>query len=218
MTIYFELFEAIEQGVSERISGWVHRALDEVLDGRQAARAVSHPLGFVCLPLHRSRDQGVCVHLWGPRWRRATPTTSQTHCHSWELLSWVLTGELRNQTIRVIDGTESPTRRVFEVHSDATGDEIRATGRLVRHEVRATTTHRTGEAYRLPAGVFHETLVPETDDPVITVALGLTTSGVADLSLGELHTTSHYIRRELCSEQDTIQAAEAVKQAITVSQ
>lgn len=213
MTIFSELLQDIERGAEDRIIRWTDGVLAEVLNGGRALGAVRHPLGFVCFPVHRHGDEGVCVHLWGPRWRLETPTTSPTHCHSWDLLSWVLVGELRNQTLRV-DDTGTPTHRVFEVHSGPDGDEIRATQQLVRVSVAEDTRHRAGESYRLPAGVFHQSVVPDATDMVATVALGRTTPGVVDLSLGGIHTASHHVRRQSCDEADTVRAAEAIRQAL----
>ena len=214
MTIYVELSKAIERGVAEQVTQWAQGILDELVTGQRSTKAVSHPLGFLCLPIHRLNDEGVCIHLWGPRWHRASVSTSPVHCHSWELLSWVLAGELHNQPVQVTTDTEAPTHRVFEVHSGEVGDEIRATERLVRHRVHRTTEHRAGDRYRLPAGVFHQTLVPDAEDLVATVALGRTRTGGLDLSLGGLHTTDHQVRRQLCGEQDTAAAAAAALDAI----
>ncbi len=214
MTFYSELAEAIEHGAAASISRWAQGVLDDVAVGRHPINAVSHPLGFLCLPVHRSGEQGVCIHLWGSRWQRAALTTSPAHCHSWELRSWVLAGELHNQIVRVIDDTESPTHRVFEVHSSAAGDQIRPTGRLVRHEVATTVTYRAGEPYQLSAGVFHQTLVPDTEELVATVALGTTRAGAVDLSLGGLRTTGHQMRRVSFDVRRTREAAAFARQAV----
>jgi hypothetical protein len=214
MTIYTELAEAIERGAAERVAGRTRDVLDDVVTGRLRISAVSHPLGFVCLPVYRFRDQGVCIHLWAPQWRHDSLTTSPTHCHSWELLSWVLVGELRNQTLRVDDGAATPTHRIFEVRSGAHGDEIRATPRLVRTEVAGETTYRAGESYQQPAGVFHQTIVSDAESPVATVALGATRPGAVDLSLGGIRTGTHRVRRQLRDARDTVRAAEAVRRAL----
>lgn len=207
MTFYSDLSDAIERGESDLITGWAARVLDDVTGGRRALRAVNHPLGFVCLPVHRSGVDGVCVHLWGGRWQRASLTTSPAHCHSWDLLSWVLSGGLVNQTVRVIDDADPPTHRVFEVRSGAAGDDIRPTGRLVRHEIAATDEYGTGDRYRLAAGVFHQTLLPDEANMAVTVALGRTMTGAVDLSLGGLDTATHQVRREVYDEPATHELA-----------
>jgi len=214
MTIYGELSDAIEHGVAGRITEWAYTVLDDVASGRRSVAAVRHPLGFLCLPVHRHGDEGICIHVWGRRWSPATLTTSPAHCHSWELLSWVLAGQLHNQIVRVIDDRESPTHRVFAVASSAAGDMIRTTDRLVRHEIETTSTHRARQRYRLSAGVFHQTVVPDDEELVATIALGRTMVGVSDQSLGGLDTADHRVRREQCDARDTIEAAAAVRDAV----
>ncbi|MBM7775575.1 hypothetical protein JOD54_005779 [Actinokineospora baliensis] len=213
MTLYSELSDAIERDAGEQVLSWARAALNRVVTEPAGVTAVLHPLGFLCLPVHRDGDEGVCVHLWEPGRGVAPPTTSPTHCHSWDLVSWVLVGKLRNQTIRVA-AAATPTHRVFEVLSDTDGDTIEATDRLVRAHVTATSTHRAGESYRLPAGVFHETVIPGGQDLVATVALGTSIPNTADLSLGGLRTTSHRVRRRPGTRQETVDAAVVVLAAI----
>jgi hypothetical protein len=217
MTIYGELSDAIEHGLARWITRWAYDILDEVASGHRVVRGVRHPLGFLCLPVYRMRDEGVCIHVWGRRWPHASLTTSPAHCHSWDLLSWVLAGELHNQIVRVIDDPDSATHRVFVVDSSAAGDEIRATGRLVRHEIELTSTHRAGQRYRLPAGVFHQTLVPDDEELVATIALGRGRPGALDRSLGGLGTGDHQVRRESCDARDTVALAAAVRDAVAPS-
>lgn len=211
---YEQIRNAIEQHTSladrigDQVEDWIQRVVTDVVADRLPISAVRHPLGFVCLPVNRTGDDGACVHLWSPDWRPATLTTSATHCHSWDLLSYVIAGQLRNQVVRVIDAPSLATHRVFEVHSGRSGDDIRATDRLVRAEPEATSVHATGDVYRLPSGVFHQTL-PDTD-VVATLAFGSGQPGATDLSLGALNSPNHHVRRELCDRENTIRAAELV--------
>ncbi|GAA3048141.1 hypothetical protein [Actinokineospora globicatena] len=211
--MYSELFDAIGRGAGGWLVGWARAALAGVVSGDRAVAAVRHPLGFVCVPVYRGGDDGVCVHLWEPARTLAPPTTSPTHCHSWDLLSWVLVGGLLNQAIRV-EESAAPTHRVFQVRSDAEGDTIEATDRLVRAHVAATTEHRAGESYTLTAGIFHETVIPDSERVVATVALGSSRPGAADLSLGGLHTADHRVVRQQCSRAETIAVATTVLAAI----
>jgi hypothetical protein len=206
---YEQIRDAIEQQApSQRVLAWIERVVNDVVAGRLPIAAVRHPLGFVCLPVSRTDDDGACVHLWSPDWRPATLTTSTTHCHSWDLLSYVIHGRLRNRVVRVVDAPSVATHRVFEVRSGPAGDDIRATARLVRSEPGATSVHGTGDVYRLPAGVFHQSL-PDAD-VIATLAFGSGRPGATDLSLGALGSADHHVRREVCDHEATIQAAELV--------
>lgn len=216
MTLYSDLSAAIAREDAGAITGWARGLLSEVAAGTAPVTVVRHPLGFLCLPAHRSGDEGVCLHLWGTHWARAAPTTSTIHCHSWDLVSWILAGTLHNQTLRLVEGAGEPTHRVFEVRSSAEGDAVEPTGRLVRVEVDGITTHRAGEGYAQRAGVFHQTLVP--DDLVATVALGVTRPGAVDLSLGDVGTTGHRVRRQACAPAEAAAAVRAALAAVRVTE
>jgi hypothetical protein len=197
---------------------WAAAALGEIAAGHSPIRAVSHPLGFICLPVIRAGDDGVCVHLW-PLERdeavTAQPTTSPMHSHSWDLLSYVLYGEIHNQTLQVAAAPDDPTHRIFEVRSQGDVDEIHATPRLVRPATRALDIHRPGAAYTLRAGEFHVTDVPP-GRTAATVALGTTRPGAHDLSLGALDGQTHFVRRHRCDQATTARAARAVADRLSV--
>jgi len=185
----------------------IERALDElraIANGDSAIRAVRHPLGFLCLPVERWDGGGVCVHVWSPRQAQARPTTSEIHAHSWELTSTVILGELRNHVLSVAD--ENPTHRIFEVHSHADVDEMRATPRLVSSRISATELNHAGDTYTVPAGQFHLTSAVEAT----TIALGTSRPGAIDLSLGGFDVGTHHVKRTHCDLAETARAARAV--------
>ncbi|MGF7237604.1 MAG: hypothetical protein ACQSGP_21965, partial [Frankia sp.] len=101
-TVYAELVrQANLVGTRVRVSPpWLTHGLRVAAD-QHWSTAILHPLGFMCIPLRRSPGLGACVHVWSRQAPAARPTTSQIHCHSWDLHSVVLWGELRNQLIRV---------------------------------------------------------------------------------------------------------------------
>lgn len=207
---YEEIREVIRAGTAERtLPGWAGRVLGEVLEGLAAGAspvpAVRHPLGFLCLPVERSGDLGVCLHIWTPEVRPASATTSPVHCHSWELLSFVLYGTVRNVRMDVEEAAGRAPHQVFEVVSHGDVDELRATGRAVRCSPGRSTAHRTGESYTLPAGVFHSTLIEDGRDAA-TVALGRQTPGGGDLSIGPLDTPTHRMHRARSDQADTERA------------
>ena len=186
------------------VPGRVAHLLDELATGRGRVTGVRHPLGFVCLPLERSGECGVCVHVWSDRLVTARPTTTWTHAHSWDLTSLVLAGMLRNDLIGVTDAPEPPTHRVFEIRTGPDGDEVRATPRLVRRYTRASELYHRGEVYTLPAGVFHES-APQGE--VVTVAIGEGHPGAVDLALGDVDTPTHRVGRQSCDRDETAFAA-----------
>jgi hypothetical protein len=206
---YTTVNEAIRAGDAPRVVPALCRsALAEIADGRIELHAVRHPLGFLCLPVHRDGDYGVCVHAWSPAVEIPEATTSPVHSHSWDLVSFVLYGRMGNTLLHVIDDPADPTHRVFEIHSRGDVDEIRATRRRVRC---LTTRHRvaaTGGTYRLPAGRFHTSTVASGTEAA-TVVLGRSRFAT-DLSLGSLDLPTHRVHRQRCGLQETAGAARMV--------
>ncbi|MFF0767816.1 hypothetical protein ACFYUK_02890 [Nonomuraea wenchangensis] len=187
---------------------WALEALERPLS------AVRHPLGFVCLPLERDGDEGVCVHLWSGSLAHAESTTSQIHCHSWDLFSHVLYGQIRNVHITVADAGAEATHRVFEVVSDASGDRISPTGRTVRHATGLVEVFGAGDTYTLPAGRFHSSVVPEGGEAA-TIALGRGRPGSHDLSLGPLDAGPHHVSRQPLDPGETALAVRLVTAHLT---
>jgi hypothetical protein len=208
MTAYDSCYRAMWNGTGGRdIPRWASAVLDEIAQHRTTIAGVRHPLGFMCLPVERTGEAGVCVHIWSDRLARANPTTSTMHAHSWDLISYVLYGSVRNEIIDVIDTPDDAAYRVFEVRSGADIDELRATPRLVCSELRTTELNHPGDIYSLAAGVFHTTVV---HGEAATVALGSGHRGMMDLSLGEITRKTHRIRRQRCSRDETAHAARVV--------
>jgi hypothetical protein len=179
--------------------------LAAVAAGGNDLPAVVHPLGFLCFPLVRAGDLGVCVHVWQPG-LGPTVRTSDIHCHCWDLASTVLYGEVSNSVVPVENTDTAPTHRVFEVRSGPAADVVRGTARTVRTGPAAATTSRPGDTYRLPAGEFHRTDAADT----ATLVCGATVTGAVDLALGPIPLADHRQPRRHCAPMLTRRAAGAV--------
>ncbi|WP_131737408.1 hypothetical protein [Actinomadura roseirufa] len=224
---YEEIRGEIAAGTAARtLPAWAEGVVRDVIAGRSPVPAIRHPLGFLCLPVERTGELGVCLHIWTPEVRAVPSTTSAVHCHSWDLLSFVLYGTVRNVRMEVDEtgpgGAPSPSaapegtgpgQQIFEVVSRGDVDELRATGRAVRCVPARSRTHRTGESYTLPAGVFHSTLIEDGLDAA-TVALGRQTPGGGDLSLGPLDVPTHRVHRSRTEPEDAARALRRSARAI----
>jgi hypothetical protein len=213
---YSEIYREIVGGAtSGALHSWTEAVLTEIAEGRRQLRAVRHPLGFLCLPVIRAGDDGVCVHVWLADRPPVEATTSPMHSHSWDLLSYVLYGEIHNETLTVEDDPDRPTHRIYEVRSHDDVDEIHATARLVRPATGAVDVHRPGGAYTLRAGHFHVTDVLP-GQAAATVALGRMRRGAHDLSLGPVTGHTHVVRRQHCTPGETTTAAQTVTAHLSV--
>jgi hypothetical protein len=175
--------------------------------GGGAVRAVRHPLGFTCLPVIRDGADGVCVHWW--HGGTAELTTEAIHAHSWDLLSFVLLGTLRNESVSVIDDRLSPTHRVFEVRSELGGrDEIRGTDRTVYIGTRKSEHNGPGSHYRVRSGEFHTSELAAAE--VATLVFGQTLPDSVDLTLAALDAADHATQRQTCDAAETGRIVETV--------
>lgn len=204
------------------VAGRTIELLRSVLDGRHPVRAVSHPLGFTCLPVERAGLDGVCVHLWSPQVPRVPPTTSTIHSHCWHLTSVVLFGQLENRLLTVADvaeagrsaplggtGQQTATYRLLQVRSHGDVDELRSTPRLVRCLQGQRQVMTAGDVYSMPAGAFHVTDVPPGTETA-TVVLGRVVPGISDWSLGPPDAVGHQVARVCCDAAQTAAAARIV--------
>lgn len=189
---------------------WALKILGDIAEGRLPITAVRHPLGFLCLPLERSGEYGVCLHIWSAYVEPARNTTSQVHCHSWDLISHVLYGQVRNVHAVVTDAVAEATHQVFEVLSGPTEDRISPTGRTVRYAAGHVDDFSSGDTYTLAAGAFHSSVIPHGGEAA-TIALGRTRPDRGDLSLGPLTTRPHHVRREHYDTAETARAAELAR-------
>lgn len=224
--MYSELFRTLTTGDTRTVYRWAIDLLSGLASGASRFPAVRHPLGFVCYPVERDGPDGVCLHIWDPHGDTgAAPdlTTSEVHAHSWDLLSLVLYGTVRNTVFDAApaDPTEphtpsdhsqpyGRTHRLCEVDSAGGTDRIRVTDQFVQLRTRCSELHRTGSVYALPAGVFHTSVVR---DVAATVALGHEVPEAVDLSIAPVHTRTHDVHRTACS---AAEAEDTARQAVAL--
>lgn len=200
MSSYVDTLRAASTGPA----GVARRLLTE-MSGE--VRAVRHPLGFTCLPVVRDGADGVCVHWW--QGEDANLTTEAIHAHSWDLLSFVLCGTLRNESVSVVDDQLSPTHRIFEIRSLPSGrDEIRGTDRTVYIGSRKSEHNGPGSHYRVHSGEFHTSELAAAE--VATLVFGQTLPDSVDLTLAALDATDHATQRQTCDAAETGRIVEAV--------
>ena len=205
-------------GASE-LAALGYAALERIARTGGPPRAVRHPLGFICLPVLREGLDGACLHLfncelptlyerkesalWGG------PHRLRVHAHSWDLVSCVLLGHVRNLRMRVGEGESAhePLFRVFSVNSRQDGmDEVAATARLLTCRLGAAEEHSANSIYHLPAGEFHATAV-SGNQVAATLALGRTVPGTDDLVLGDVDNPGYRRFRQVCDAATTSRVA-----------
>ena len=205
---YQDLYDEMINGTAhDSLPGWAREVLKAIGSGDSPVTAVRHPLGFLCLPLERTEEHGVCVHVWSGALPHAASTTSQIHCHSWDLVSHVLYGRVENVSRgrqRHGLGRHPPDLRGGQ--RDRRRPRSGRPPRTVRCDRGTSEVFGPGQTYTLPAGVFHASLIPG-DGETATVALGRGRPGRRDLSLGPPDLPAHLISRYRCDAAETARVA-----------
>jgi hypothetical protein len=122
---------------------------DRILAGRRLARAVDHPLDFVCIPIVRTPRAGVCGHIWSN-----TSAASTIHAHSWHLYSEVVLGAITNEVFQVSEQQDGDYQ-VLQVRTAGLTDRITSTSSTIRVSGTSTELCRDGSSYTLSASTFH---------------------------------------------------------------
>lgn len=175
--------------------------------------AVRHPLGFLCLPLHRSHPSGLCLHIWPGRADGSGREAGGTiHAHSWTMTSLVLVGEVVNERIDVrADGC--PTHQILRVSRVGKIDALVPTGRRVAARIAARERLAESGRCTLAAGEFHRTTLPVAHRPV-TLVLGEHRPRIRDYVLSGLRAKGHMAVRRACRSDDFRTAAAAALPAL----
>ncbi|TQL97718.1 hypothetical protein FB559_3320 [Actinoallomurus bryophytorum] len=161
---------------------------------RSGAVPVRHPLGFLCFPMHRTATFGICLHVWSDQLQMRPSTTSQIHAHSWDLISYVVAGALRNDLISIVPDLVNPTHRVCTVRSGDGGDEVCPTDQLVNWRLVGSERIASGQFYDLSSGFFHTTTAL---GEAATLVMAENQNLTPELSLADKCIQSHKVTRQL---------------------
>lgn len=168
-----------ERKPSETLRQHVIDLLDGITAGTRTFRALYHPLGFVYVPLLRTRDWTLRLHIWDAE---KSPIQAPYHCHTWDLSSYVLQGDLENQVVCAEPNTASPTLRVYRVVGRGDIDFFKWTDSTVHAELGSREQVFEEQIYRMASGIYHTTL-NRAGRGLTTVALAERIPGTEELSL-----------------------------------
>ncbi|HEY0194089.1 MAG TPA: hypothetical protein VGC42_23390 [Kofleriaceae bacterium] len=180
----------------------VARSILECVAAGANVSAVYHPLGFVSVPLAKTRDTMLRLHFWDPE---VGSTPLPFHCHRWHLTGYVVCGHLQNKIIAATPAAEDlgdATRlRVYREVVSPRSDEFERTDELVRPELRSLEDVRAGQRYTMDAGLFHTTVNP-TGQALVTVIM-VNDRGQREMALGPVDGEPRYrLQRSPCQPSD----------------
>jgi hypothetical protein len=212
-----------------KFSRQAHDALDGFRKSFSAkvADAISspglwHPNGFVVWPVTKLSGLGTLrLHIWPDRDRVAKPWGLPIHRHDWHLASTVLVGTYRDTLYAdsSIEPASSTWRRMNSHQIEILADNHR---RVVAEEEvffisesEVRVVHAPGFHY-VPAGVFHETLIPEGRF-VATLIIAGEHRGPKPLALQEFQYPSCRYQWELLHPENVAPMLEDLKNRISLS-
>jgi hypothetical protein len=191
--------------------------LEGVLAGRRDPTMFRHPLDFLCLPLHRSDEYGLCVHAWLPDQDReprdSTLTTSDIHLHTWKLNSRIMYGCVENTLITVTPESKRPDYRIFNIFKDERDEDVdvlKPTKETVLTSVIRTEQVPQGSQYSLDAHQYHKANEGVNGEPTITLLLATDWDDKPQRTLGALEQKGHPVRRERCPAEQVEQVAKVL--------
>ncbi|HET9173212.1 MAG TPA: hypothetical protein VFN97_27535 [Actinospica sp.] len=141
---------------ADSLSSWVRHFLARVAKGECTPAAKLHPLGFHCIPVHRSDEFGLCVHGWLPGSQREVSPTSDMHMHTFDMISAVITGNVINKELDLVpEGSER--YRIFEIRKDGSEDVDVFTDTGLDTAIREHEAVKVsaGEQYAIKRLVYH---------------------------------------------------------------
>jgi hypothetical protein len=166
-----------------------NRSFDEVLD---ALRRVGiedlvrpdlmhrHVLGFIQLRLATRQSKELRVHYWPPDVR----FSEEPHTHLWDLVSYVLSGEIASTEYAVDRAPDQALRQQLYLVKPAPGGTVReGTGQHVSASIARTESHGAGSVYVVNHGTYH------TSEPVSRMALTLITTSAPKSEFPSVVTT-----------------------------
>lgn len=137
-----------------------------------------HPAGFAIWNVSRVTDLGfIRLHIWPDSGRVSRPWGPRIHRHAWHLASMVLTGTYRDTLYEDSEAQQDPP--LWQAMVSYQIDVLPSGGRSLI-ALRAPVYVRVFEPrdvaapefHHIPAGVFHETVIPDTDFVATLVLLG----------------------------------------------
>lgn len=173
--------------------------------------AVWHPLGFMDIELYATPTDFLRLHIWSELAGAYRSSGLSIHKHDWSMASHVICGVVENRIYDVHAG-DAPTHRVYRIrYSPGEVNELCATDREVRCEVRDAQQIHAGATYTLAPDVFHDIVPPTAHATTATLVRGIRHPGLRNEVLGPLDSGDLYeTKRVPCEPKDVRRAVDLV--------
>lgn len=124
-----------------------------------------HALGFVHCKLLQT-DQGTLrIHIWPKKLRNDAEQKYKIHDHIFSLKSFVICGEVKNNTYQLKEPNESdkPNYSLYYVDYLNSGSRLYTKGERYQPNLITETKVQRRQIYNVERGVFHESIVSENE-------------------------------------------------------
>lgn len=209
------MFRLLADDQPARLRDWAVDLLSDIASGAQCCAAVQHPLNFFCFPVSRVGTEGICIHHWAPDRPPIHPEEDFVHSHSWDLVSHVLLGQVRNETFLVQDVGDGSELELYRVTTGESYDEIASTGRRILSTTVGVDRVEAGVTYALDAGTFHRTC--SAGGAVVTIVAGRDVSPQQNLFVGPAGQPRLRKRRDILSIEESAALATRLTELLTSS-
>jgi len=134
-----------------------------------SAQPLWHPLGFTsCVIQDIPNVLKARIHYWPKNERRVKNPNWPIHTHVYELSSLILHGCVRDIQYDLLEGEE---HKVYSVSYSGENSAIEQTDRRLSISSSVDSVRSIGDEYHVPAGVFHQSVVPREKTAITLVVL-----------------------------------------------
>ena len=175
-----------------------------------AWKAVWHPLGFMDIELFANQAEFLRLHIWSEVAGSYRSSGLSIHKHDWSMSSQVLCGVVENRIYDVLTD-RPPTHRIYRIEYSGEVNQLQATDRVVRCELRESEKVQAGATYTLAPDTFHDIAPPLIHSTTATLVKGIRHPSVRNEVLGPLDAHELYeTERVLCDPASVREAIDLV--------
>ncbi len=169
----------LKNAYNDRWSEGVSASLRHLLGGTDLGESEVfwHPLGF--FRMHLGSDSSglrYFLHCWPRGYRSTQEPAWMIHRHAWDLESYIVAGSLTDTEYRVVRAKSAAlvciSGPLYEASVTDEQSVMANTEQYLDLVVEQSSSHVTGDFYRVDIGSFHQTTVPLSDACVTLARVG----------------------------------------------
>lgn len=145
---------------------------------------VWHPLGFVMATLMSEGKEKIRLHLWPTQFQKVQKPTWLIHDHFFDLVSWVLCGEIKN--IEYKKSNLEATHELYSVTYDSNGSILTKLDLGISLNIQSEEIIQESGSYAIKSGILHQS-ISNSENTTVTVCHTIDVRGESPLVVGKLN-------------------------------